>query len=151
MLENAWESHATALANAPNTPALIEAVEHLVKVAKIDLNKPSRVVYARDTRPSGASLVRALEDGLKAIGAETRDAGVTTTPVLHYLVRAINTKGTKDEYGPDSEEGYVAKLTAAFKKLIVGPSIYSRITSHSTLCRPAKLLYPSLSLIAPMG
>lgn len=119
MLENAWESHASILANAPNTSAFVEAVEHLVRVAKIDLNKPSRVVYARDTRPSGPSLVQALQDGLKAIGAEARDAGVTTTPVLHYLVRAINTKGTKDEYGPDSEEGYVTKLTTAFKKLIV--------------------------------
>ena len=119
MLENAWEGHASTLANASNA-AFVEAVENLVRVAKIDLNKPSRVVYARDTRPSGASLVGALEDGLKAIGAETRNAGITTTPVLHYLVRGINTKGTKDEYGPDSEEGYVTKLTAAFKKLIVG-------------------------------
>jgi phosphoacetylglucosamine mutase len=48
MLENAWESHATALANAPYTPAFTEAVGHLIKVTKIDLNKPSRVVYARD-------------------------------------------------------------------------------------------------------
>lgn len=149
-MENAWEIHATTLANAPNTPAFIEAVENFVKVAKIDLNKPSRVVYARDTRPSGASLVGALEDGLKAIGAETRDAGITTTPVLHYLVRAINTKGTKDEYGPDSEEGYVAKLTAAFKKLIVG-FIYLGTTCHLTPSRPAKLLSLPLLWIAPMA
>ena len=143
MLENAWEGHATALANAPSTTAFIEAVENLVRVAKIDLNKPSRVVYARDTRPSGASLVRALEDGFKAIGAETRGAGITTTPVLHYLVRAINTKGTKDEYGPDTEEGYVTKLTTAFKKLVVCRSTDSEMTcrSHSLSHRPAKLLY----------
>jgi phosphoacetylglucosamine mutase len=139
MLENAWESHATTLANAPNASAFIEAVENFVRVAKIDLNKPSRVVYARDTRPSGASLVRALEDGFKAIGAETRDAGITTTPVLHYLVRAINTKGTKDEYGPDTEEGYVTKLTTAFKKLIVGQSTHPRMILRSLFCRPAKL------------
>jgi phosphoacetylglucosamine mutase len=50
-----------------------------------------------------------------------RNARITATLILHYLVRAINTKGTKDEYGPDFEEGYVAKLTAVFKKLIVGP------------------------------
>ena len=143
MLENAWEGHATTLANAPGTSAFIEAVENLVRVAKIDLNKPSRVVYARDTRPSGASLVRALEDGFKAIGAETRDAGITTTPVLHYLVRAINTKGTKDEYGPDTEEGYVTKLTTAFKKLVVCWSAHSEMTcrSHPLPHRPVKLLY----------
>ena len=150
MLENAWESHATTLANAPSTSAFIEAVENFVKVAKIDLNKPSKVIYARDTRPSGASLVRALEDGLKAIGAEPRDAGIATTPVLHYLVRAINTKGTKEEYGPDSEEGYVTKLTAAFKKLIVGTPT-SGVGCHSQSYRQVKLLYRPSSWIVPMG
>lgn len=150
MLENAWESHATTLANAPNTSAFIEAVENFVRIAKIDLNKPSRVVYARDTRPSGASLVGALEDGFKAIGAETRDAGITSTPILHYLVRAINTKGTKEEYGPDSEEGYVNKLTTAFKKLIVGRSKYLVTIRRSLPYRLAKLLYRPWSWIALM-
>lgn len=120
MLENAWEVHATTLANAPTTDAFVEALSAFVKALKIDLSKPARVVYARDTRPSGPALVSALEDGIKAIGAEGRDAGVTTTPVLHYLVRAINTKGTPEEYGEDSEEGYLNKLTAAFKKLVAG-------------------------------
>jgi len=150
MLENAWESHATTLANASNTSAFVEAVENFVRVAKIDLNKPSRVVYARDTRPSGASLVRALEDGFKAIGAETRDAGITSTPVLHYLVRAINTKGTKDEYGPDTEEGYVTKLTTAFKKLVVGRSVFSEVIRYSPPYRPERLLYLPLLWIVPM-
>ncbi|KAH9858120.1 phosphoacetylglucosamine mutase [Lenzites betulinus] len=120
MLEAAWEVHATNLANAPSTEALIDALDVLVKTAKIDLSKPARVVYARDTRPSGPSLIAALEDGFKAIGAEARNAGVTTTPVLHYLVKAINTKGTPDAYGDDSEEGYLQKLSAAFKKLVAG-------------------------------
>ncbi|KAI0788475.1 phosphoacetylglucosamine mutase [Abortiporus biennis] len=120
MLESAWEAHATNLANAPTTDAFIEALENLVKIAKIDLSKPSRIVYGRDTRPSGPSLVAALEDGFQAIGASVRNAGVTTTPILHYLVRSINTKGTKDEYGIDSEEGYMQKLSTAFKKLVAG-------------------------------
>ena len=121
MLEASWEAHATVLANAPDTDAFIEALEALVKQAKIDLTKPARVVYARDTRPSGPALVGALEDGLKALGVEARNAGVTTTPILHYLVRAINTKGTKDAYGDDSAEGYMEKLSTAFKKLVVRP------------------------------
>ncbi|KAI0932117.1 hypothetical protein AcW1_000671 [Taiwanofungus camphoratus] len=124
MLESTWESHATVLANAPTTEAFIAALDTLVKTLNIDLTKPAKVVYARDTRPSGGALVSALEDGIKAIDAEGRNAGVTTTPVLHYLVRAINTKGTKDEYGEDSEEGYMKKLSTAFKKLVVGkPSL----------------------------
>ena len=119
MLEAAWETHATNLANAPTTDAFIDALDAFVKTLHIDLSKPARVVYARDTRPSGPALIAALEDGFKAIGAETRNAGVTTTPVLHYLVKAINTKGTKDAYGEDSEEGYLQKLSTAFKKLVV--------------------------------
>ncbi|KAF9568436.1 phosphoacetylglucosamine mutase, partial [Agrocybe pediades] len=120
MLEASWEAHATVVANAPTTDALLEALDALVKTAKIDLSKPARVVYARDTRPSGPALISALEDGVKALGVEARDGGVTTTPILHYLVKAINTKGTKESYGEDSEDGYYTKLSGAFKKLIAG-------------------------------
>jgi phosphoacetylglucosamine mutase len=116
MLESSWETHATTLSN---TEDLLSALDGLVKTARIDLSKPARVVYARDTRPSGPALMSAFEDGLKAIGAEGRSAGVTTTPILHYLVRSINTKGTRDAYGDDSEEGYFMKLSKAFKKLVV--------------------------------
>ncbi|KAH7916399.1 phosphoacetylglucosamine mutase, partial [Hygrophoropsis aurantiaca] len=125
MLESAWEGHATVLANAPTTDALLSALDEFIKTCKIDLSKPARVVFARDTRPSGPKLIEALVDGLKAIGAEYRDAGVTTTPVLHYLVRAINTKGTKEAYGEDTEDGYLTKLSDAFKKLIGGKAIPS--------------------------
>ena len=122
MLEASWEGHATVLANASTTEDFISVLGNIIKLARIDLSKPSRVVYARDTRPSGPALIAALEDGIKAIGAEGRDAGVTTTPILHYLVRAINTKGTKDKYGIDSEEGYFQKLSSAFMKLVVSTS-----------------------------
>lgn len=119
MLEVAWEVHATTLANAQTTDEFLKSVERLIKTAKIDISKPARVVYARDTRPSGEALVAALEDGLKAIGAGGRNAGVTTTPILHYLVKAINTKDTKDSYGEDTEAGYYDKLCTAYKKLVV--------------------------------
>ncbi|KAI0724631.1 phosphoacetylglucosamine mutase [Cerioporus squamosus] len=113
MLEAAWEAHATNLANAPTTDALIAALETLVRNLKIDLSKPARVVYARDTRPSGPALIASLEDGFKAMGAEARNAGVTTTPVLHYLVKAINTRALRIQ-------GYLQKLSTAFKKLVAG-------------------------------
>ncbi|KAI0082289.1 phosphoacetylglucosamine mutase [Panus rudis PR-1116 ss-1] len=120
MLEAAWEGHATTLANAATTDEFIAILNSLIKTLKIDLSKPARIVYARDTRPSGGALVSSLEDGIKAIGAEGRNAGVTTTPILHYLVRCINTKGAKDEYGQDSEDGYYKKLSSAYKKLVAG-------------------------------
>jgi phosphoacetylglucosamine mutase len=138
MLESSWEMHATTFANAATTEDFLATLDAFVKTVKIDLSKPARVVYARDTRPSGPALVSAFEDGLKAISAEGRNAGVTTTPILHYLVRAINTKGTKDAYGDDSEQGYFTKLSEAFKKLVVSSvcdlsthisSIYSGRTS----------------------
>lgn len=119
MLEASWEAHATILANAPSTAAFLEALTALVKSTKIDLSKPARVIYARDTRPSGPVLISALEDGFKALGVEARDAGITTTPILHYLVKAINTKGTNESYGEDSEDGYFTKLSTSFKKLVV--------------------------------
>lgn len=118
MLEASWEAHATTLANASNE-RFIDALSNFVRVTKIDLAKPSRVVYARDTRPSGESLVKALEDGLAAFDAEGRNAGITSTPILHYLVRAINSKGTKEEYGEDTETGYYEKLSGAFRRLVV--------------------------------
>lgn len=139
MLEAAWEVHATNLANAATTDAFVDALETFIKTAKIDLSKPARVVYARDTRPSGPALIAALEDGFKAIGAEARDAGVTTTPVLHYLVKAINTKGTKEEYGVDSEEGYLQKLSTAFKKLVVCGRAWLRVAVINDVIRLASL------------
>ncbi|KAI0695168.1 phosphoacetylglucosamine mutase [Cytidiella melzeri] len=120
MLEASWEAHATVLANVTTTDQLISALEQLVSSLRIDLSKPANVVYARDTRPSGVALVSSLEDGFRALNVEARNAGITTTPILHYLVRAINTKGTAESYGEDTEEGYMAKLSNAFKKLVAG-------------------------------
>ncbi|KAJ7932442.1 phosphoacetylglucosamine mutase [Mycena leptocephala] len=108
MLDTSWEIHATTLSNAQTTDEFISELEKFVQNLKIDLSKPAHVVYARDTRPSGDALVSSLEDGIKAIGAEGRNAGVTTTPILHYL----------ESYGEDSEEGYFLKLTNAYKKLV---------------------------------
>jgi len=118
MLEAEWEIYATALANAPNTEMFIGFLEQIVYDQKIDLLHPSKVVYARDTRPSGLVLVNALRDGLEAIGAIGRDEGICTTPVLHYIVRCINTAGTKEAYGEASAEGYYKRLSDAYTVLV---------------------------------
>ncbi|KAG8897745.1 Phosphoacetylglucosamine Mutase [Tulasnella sp. 403] len=118
MLQQSWEAYATTVANAQTASDLVDNLQSLVTQLSIDLGVPARVVYGRDTRPSGPALVQALEDGLKAIGAEGRNAGVTTTPILHYLVRCVNTKGTDEDYGEDSEEGYYTKMATAFKSLM---------------------------------
>lgn len=82
---------------------------------KIKSDTPAKIVFARDTRPSGIKLIEALKDGLNAVGAKYQDFGVFTTPQLHYVTRCINTKGTPYAYGEPTEEGYRKKLSAAFK------------------------------------
>ncbi|OXB36968.1 hypothetical protein LQV05_005024 [Cryptococcus neoformans] len=118
MLDATWEAHATALANCPSTESLLSTFTTLVTHLRVDLSQPASVVYARDTRPSGPELVAALEEGLKAFGEGVKisDIGVTTTPILHYVVKATNAKG--EAYGKPSIEGYMEKMSNAFKTLI---------------------------------
>lgn len=78
-------------------------------------------------RPSCASLVAALKDGLDAAGAKSIDFGLKTTPQLHYLVRCLNTQGTNDAYGEPTEEGYYIKLSEAFKTLMKGKPVLPTI------------------------
>jgi phosphoacetylglucosamine mutase len=119
MLEASWESYCTAAANATTSAELISVLTTLIKTAKIDLNERASVIYGRDTRPTSPSLVKAIAEGLAVMGADSIDAGLQTTPQLHYLVLAHNTKGTELEYGEPTEEGYYRKLSSAFLKLVV--------------------------------
>ena len=119
MLEQSWEAHATTLANAETTDEFIEKLGALCQKYNVDFSRPSNVIYARDTRPSGNMLMEALEDGLKAIGAKGRNEGIQTTPILHYLVRCVNTKDTNEFYGEDTVQGYYTKISKAFKALMV--------------------------------
>jgi phosphoacetylglucosamine mutase len=70
-------------------------------------------------RPSCPDLVKHLESGLQVSGAQTKNYGVLTTPMLHYLVRCLNTAGTSDAYGEPSAEGYYKKLSDAYKTAVV--------------------------------
>jgi phosphoacetylglucosamine mutase len=93
---------------------------------KVNLDHPARVIYARDTRASGSTLVASLVAALQATDAEYTDYKILTTPQLHYLVRCINTSGTMYAYGEVSEHGYYEKLANAFKQAMQGkkPSGY---------------------------
>jgi phosphoacetylglucosamine mutase len=89
---------------------------------------PARVIYARDTRASGSSLVASLLDALQACDAEWTDYKLLTTPQLHYLVRCVNTKGTEYAYGDVSEQGYYEKLGKAFKEALQGKKCSGFVT-----------------------
>ncbi|KAG2194142.1 hypothetical protein INT47_004212 [Mucor saturninus] len=120
MLEQSWEVYATKLANAKDGESLLAVVDEVVAQYKIDLDVPANVIYAYDTRPSCPHLVKCLEQGLEASGAKSINFGLKTTPMLHYLVRCINTAGTSDAYGEPTEEGYYKKLTSAFATAVKG-------------------------------
>ncbi|KAI9663347.1 MAG: Phosphoacetylglucosamine Mutase [Alyxoria varia] len=115
MLDSSWEAYATELANAETDQALLNTYNKLSEDLTIKQDAPAKVVFARDTRASGAALVASLTDGLQAAEAEFTDYGLFTTPQLHYVTRCINTKGTTAEYGEPTAEGYYKKLASAFK------------------------------------
>ena len=127
MLENSWEAYSTELANARNED-VGKVYTEMQKKLKIDPQAPARVIYARDTRPSGPHLVKALVDALEAAGAELVDYKMLTTPQLHYLTRCANTEGTPQSYGDVSEKGYYQKLGAAFTRAMRGRKATGPVT-----------------------
>jgi phosphoacetylglucosamine mutase len=95
---------------------------------KINPDTPARVIYARDTRASGHSLVASLKDALTASKVDFTDYKLLTTPQLHYLVRCVNTKGTPQEYGDVSEKGYYEKMADAFQRAMQGLKFTGAVT-----------------------
>ncbi|CAB4473790.1 Phosphoacetylglucosamine mutase [Rhizophagus irregularis] len=120
MLEQSWENYATQLANAQTEDELVDVIKQIISSNNIDESKTANIVYARDTRPSGPALVSALVDGLKSLNAKIIDFGIKTTPQLHYVTRCYNVKGTEDDYGEPTEEGYYKKLSTAYRKTVEG-------------------------------
>ncbi|EZF34263.1 Phosphoacetylglucosamine mutase [Trichophyton interdigitale] len=127
MLEAEWEVFATRLANAP-LETLGEEYAKLVDEIEIKMDNPARVVFARDTRASGARLATALSAAMAASEVEATDFKYLTTPQLHYIVRCKNTLGTPYEYGEPTEKGYYEKLSEAFKKVMNGRTTTGSVT-----------------------
>lgn len=128
MLEQDWEAYATALVNCPTDKDLADTYAKLATKLNIDLSAPAKVIYGRDTRPSGHKLVGALAAALASVNAEAVDYKILTTPQLHYLVRCANTEGTPKAYGELSEAGYYKKLAAAFEKALRGKKVNGPLT-----------------------
>ncbi|KAF7950782.1 uncharacterized protein EAE97_002334 [Botrytis byssoidea] len=127
MLENSWEAYSTQLANASNED-VVNVYRKLEKDLKINPETPARVIYARDTRPSGPKLVASLIDALEATGTDYTDYKLLTTPQLHYLTRCTNTEGTPQAYGDVSEVGYYEKLAKAFERAMKGKKTTGSVT-----------------------
>ena len=114
MLEAEWEAVATSLANCEDKEVPGE-LERIVVKYGIDRSAPSLVIVGRDTRVSSPSLASACLAGVSSLGGRSEDLGLVTTPQLHYMVVATNTKGG---YGQPSLPGYYDKLAGAFKKFM---------------------------------
>ena len=123
MLEQSWEAHATRLANSPNDK-LAEEYNQIAGIARVSMHHPASIVFARDTRPSGVTLTDALKAGLAAFGDDIKivDLGITTTPVLHYAVSALN--DTTGLVGEPTVDGYISKLAKAFQNAVVRISLF---------------------------
>lgn len=128
MLENTWEAYSTELANAQSDEELVKIYSKLETNLKIKPEASARVVFARDTRPSGPTLVTALVDALEATNTEYTDYKTLTTPQLHYITRCTNTEGTPQAYGDVSEQGYYEKLAAAFTRAMKGKKTMGSVT-----------------------
>lgn len=114
MLAPEWEPLCTAVANAETVDDLIRELRRIVTMFRIDGTSRPHVVYAWDTRPSSPALVDAIRAGLHALGATGIEGGLLTTPQLHYLVLANNTRLTPKPFGEASERGYYRKLADAY-------------------------------------
>ncbi|KAB2632293.1 phosphoacetylglucosamine mutase-like [Pyrus ussuriensis x Pyrus communis] len=115
MLSQDWEPFADTLANARDPEQLVHLIAEFVENKKIALDgaKSVEILVARDTRPSGESLVEAAKQGISSIlGAVAHDLGILTTPQLHWMVRARN-KGLKV-----SDIDYFKQLSSSFRCLV---------------------------------
>ena len=128
MLEQEWEGYATKLVNCTTDQELVDTYKALAAQLKVDVTTAGKVVYGRDTRPSGHKLVGALADALEATGTEYVDYKILTTPQLHYLTRATNTEGTPESYGKVSEVGYYEKFADAFVRALRGRKVNGPLT-----------------------
>ncbi|KAK5739297.1 Phosphoacetylglucosamine Mutase [Elasticomyces elasticus] len=118
MLSEEWEWYATELANCRTPEEVRNGFIHAINLLRLNHEADRKVIFARDTRPSGNTLVDALKAALDATNTPYIDYGVATTPQLHYLVRATNTLGSDREYGEVSIEGYYKKLSGSFLKTL---------------------------------
>lgn len=113
MLEHSWEALATRLANVTDQE-LENEIAGIIKSENINISAPCYVFVGMDNRYHSPGLLKAVCDGVLALKGNVREFGILTTPMLHYLVVAANTKCA---YGQPTEEGYYNKLIKAFQHL----------------------------------
>lgn len=113
MLAQNWEQLATDLVNVADAK-LSGLIHQIVADHRIDCSLSASVFVGMDNRWHSPRLLKAVTDGVKALGGCVRSFGVVTTPQLHFFVVCTNTNSV---YGTATEIGYFTKLATSFKKL----------------------------------
>eukprot|EP00249_Psilotum_nudum_P022881 c28675_g1_i2 orf=97-1878(+) len=115
MLVQDWEPLADALVNAQGSEMLLKVVEDIMekKSANCKGFTFGKVLLAKDTRPSGESLLYIAKQGVEAVsGVVAILSGTLTTPQLHWMVCAVN-RGVA--FG---ESEYLLQLSDGFRLLL---------------------------------
>ncbi|GAB0092189.1 Phosphoacetylglucosamine mutase [Sergentomyia squamirostris] len=113
MLEGSWEKLATRLVNVSDQE-LEKEIGSVIQEQNINIAASSTVYVGMDNRYHSPRLLKAVCDGVVALKGCVKEFGILTTPMLHYLVVAANTRCT---YGFPTEEGYYKKLITAFQNI----------------------------------
>jgi phosphoacetylglucosamine mutase len=127
MLHSNWEEEATLIANAKeeDVPQVLQnIIQKYLKQAGIDYStstsssssspSPSPVVFvSRDTRRSSPHLSSLLISSAKSLGAKVIDYGLSSTPLLHWVVRAANEgrSAKKEDYYDEIVDGFKSALS----------------------------------------
>ncbi|XP_055688316.1 phosphoacetylglucosamine mutase isoform X1 [Lutzomyia longipalpis] len=113
MLEARWEKLATRLVNVSDQE-LESEIAAVIREENVCISAKSTVFVGMDNRYHSPRLLKAVCDGVVALKGSVKDFGILTTPMLHYLVVAANTRGG---YGVPTEEGYYKKIITAFQNI----------------------------------
>lgn len=113
MLSQTWEPLADALMSLTNVEGAVEYINHIMTM--FPSHGTGRVLLGRDTRPHSEELAQCVKQGVSALDGIVYDAGVVTTPQLHFLVYHTNVQQLAH---PVSMSLYYATLARGFHSLL---------------------------------
>lgn len=87
MVDQEWEDPFTECVNSKD---LHTYVKEMISKRNINFSDTARVSVACDTRDSSPQLIKALKDGIEALGVKVKDFGQLSTPQLHFMVWYAN-------------------------------------------------------------
>ncbi len=113
MIGEQWEALVVSMANSKNVEEFLQVLKPFVD--------GGNVLVARDTRPSGISILETVKEGVFAMSGAVEDLGVTSTPVLHWITkeRAMSRQSGVQEYFKELASGYDSVVKGSKASLVV--------------------------------